>query len=155
MALRRVRGAGKAPFFPPLSRGQGGAEPSGAGEPGSRARRTAIIGEGTAYRAIIAAAHPRVGIGAALELALQGAHALHVLFACFLGLPLRFIEGVGGCTQVMAVPKLMRDVGEGALHRRADRGLPIAADRHTRDRAGCFDLVEKGRPIVGGADKSL
>jgi hypothetical protein len=80
-------------------------------ESGRRERWAAIIGEGTTHGTTIAADDRRFGIGAAFHLTLQGAHTAYRLFEYFLGMPVRFVHGLGGFTERMDVTELMRDLG--------------------------------------------
>src|SRR5262249_50398270 len=51
------------------------------------------------------------GIGAAFHLTLQGAHTANRLFEYFFGMPVRFVNGFRGFTEIMEVKKLRRDLG--------------------------------------------
>jgi hypothetical protein len=70
-------------------------------EPGGGQRRPAIIREGTAYSATIAAHDLSFGVRAPFQFAFDGADATHPLFQDVLGMAVGVIDGLSGFTQIM------------------------------------------------------
>ena len=80
-------------------------------EPGSRQRRSAIVGERTPDGATVAPNDLGLGIGMSLHGPFQGAHTADVFFEDLLGMAVGLIDRLGRFVQVVKVTQLVRDLG--------------------------------------------
>lgn len=110
-------------------------------EPCGCQRGATIVRERTADGTTIAPDHRAFGRVARLHLAFNGTDAAHVLFACFFGVAIGFIDGLSSLTEIMKMTELVRRLGQGALDGFANGVLAIADDRHNGHPQGVFDLL--------------
>jgi hypothetical protein len=110
-------------------------------EPCGCQRGAAIISEGTADGTTIAPDHLGFGVVLGLHLAFNGTDAAYVLFECFFGVAIGFIDGLSGLTEIMKMTELVRHLGQGALDGFANGVLAIADDRYNGHPQGVFDLL--------------
>ena len=96
-------------------------------EPGGGQRWPAIIHEGTAYGAPIAAHDLRCGVRAPFQFTCNRPDATHPLFQGFLGVAVGFRDGLGGFTQIMEMTQLVRHGRQGLGHGSTDGGLAVRA----------------------------
>jgi hypothetical protein len=97
-------------------------------EPGGGQRGPAIIREGTAYGATIAAHDLCFGVRAPFQFAFNRPDATHLFFQGFLGMAIGFIDGLGGFTEIMEMTQLVRHVRQGLGHGSPDGGLAVRDD---------------------------
>jgi hypothetical protein len=94
-------------------------------EPGGIQGRAAIVGEGPAHGTAVAPHNFRLEIRSAFELPFDGAHPADAFFQFLLGMPVCFLDGLGGFAQIMEVTQLMRHMGQDLFHSTADGVLAI------------------------------
>lgn len=97
-------------------------------EPGGGQRWPAIIREGTAYGATIAAHDLRCGVRAPFQLAFDGPDAPYPLLQSVLGMAIRFTDRLGGFTRIMELTQLVRHVRQDLGHGGPERGLAVRED---------------------------
>jgi hypothetical protein len=110
-------------------------------EPGGGQRWPAIIREGTADGATIAAHDLSFGVRAPFQFAFNRPDATHPLFQGFLGMAIGFIDGLGGFTQIMEMTQLVRHVRQGLGHGSTDGGLAVRDDPDYRHLERLLHLV--------------
>ena len=97
-------------------------------EPGGGQGGPAIIREGAAYSATIAAHDLSLWVRAPFQFACDGPDAPYPLFQRFLGMAVRFIDRFGGFTQIMELTQLVRHIRQGLGHGGPDGGLAVRDD---------------------------
>lgn len=95
-------------------------------EPRGGQRWPAILSEGTAYGATIAAHDLSFGVRAPFQFAFNRPDATHPLFQGFLGMAVGFIDGRGGFTQRMEMTQWVRHGRQGWGHGSPDGGLAVS-----------------------------
>lgn len=80
-------------------------------EPRGRQRWAAIVGEGAAHRATVAPHDFRLRVGPPLNLPFKRTDATHMLFEFLLGMPIGFIDRLGGFAEIMEMTQLVRHLG--------------------------------------------
>lgn len=119
-------------------------------KPRGSQRWSAIIGEGTAHGATIAAHHLGCRVGAPFQLPFDRPNPPHAFFQHFLGMAIGLIDGLRGFTQVVEMTQLVRHAREGRRHSGADRGLAIADDSNNRHLERLLYLLDEVRQILVG-----
>lgn len=114
-------------------------------KPRGRQRWAAIIGQGTAHGATIAAHYLGLGVCAPVQLPFNRPHTPHVFFQRFLGMAIGLIDGLRGFTQIMEMTQLMRHTRQGLRHSRADGGLAVADDPYNRHVERLLHLLNEVR----------
>ena len=124
-------------------------------EPRGRQRWVAIVGESAAHRATVAPHDFRLAVGPPLTLSFQRTDAPHPLFQDFLGMAIGFIDGLGGCTQIMEMTQLVRHVRQSLGHGSTDGGLAVRDDPDNGHRERLLHLLDQvGQIVVGGREQT-
>ena len=125
-------------------------------EAGGVQRRVALVGEGTADSAPIAAAHLGFRGGAGCDLTCTRAHATQALFAGFFRRAIGFIDGLSGLAYRMNVAQWVGPHGQGVLPGLPAGALAIPDNRHTGHTQGlCDSEPALGQLGVGSRQHAL